>query len=129
MAFDPGSSAGVFNGGGGGAGSGSAAGGASGGLEAGSGGYGGGGGSANIAGGGGGGYGGGGGAAGNAPGGGGGSFLALGSLNTTLSAGVRTGNGLVTIEELPSTTTPEPATFAVLGAGLVGLAVRRRRRR
>ena len=130
QARDSGSSLGVFNGGGGGAGSGSAAGGAGTGF-AGAGGYGGGGGGGLLAGGGGGGYSGGGGAAGNIGDGGGGSYLALGAINTTLFSAVQSGNGLVTINEItpPPTTVPEPASLAVLGAGMIGAGFVRRRKR
>ena len=92
------------------------------------GGFGGGGGTGNIesGGGGGGGYSGGGGGGGDHtysyPGGGGGSFDA--GIDQILLADFRTGNGEVVITEL----VPEPATIALLGAGLAGLAAVRGRR-
>ena len=94
------------------------------------GGFGGGGGTGNIesGGGGGGGYSGGGGGGGehtySDPGGGGGSFDA--GIDQILLADLRTGNGEVVISEIA---TPEPASIALLGAGLAGLAAVRGRRR
>jgi len=100
-----------------------------------SGGFGGGGGasgdfSAGGGGGGGGGYSGGGGATGGAqggnnPGGGGGSFDA--GVDQILMADFRMGNGEVVITELAAAM-PEPASIALLGAGLAGLAAISRRR-
>jgi hypothetical protein len=88
----------------------------------------GGGGGASGGGGGGGGYSGGGGGTsspgGNGPGGGGGSFDA--GADQILVADFRTGNGEVVISE---GAIPEPASIALLGAGLVSLAALRRRRR
>lgn len=64
-------------------------------------------------------------------GGGGGSFLSPYALNpfSTTSVATSGGNGLVTIDQMsPSPTTiPEPASLAVLSAGLLGLALRLRR--
>ena len=57
------------------------------------------------------------------PGGGGGSFDA--GIEQILLADFRTGNGEVVITEV----VPEPATIALLGAGLAGLAAVRGRRR
>jgi hypothetical protein len=93
------------------------------------GGFGGGGGSGPGAGGGGGYSGGGGGflsAGGAGPGGGGGSFDA--GTNQILVADFRTGNGEVVITELVAAV-PEPASIALLGAGLSFAAIWQRRRR
>lgn len=93
------------------------------------GGFGGGGGAGASAGGGGGYSGGGGGArsaGGQGPGGGGGSFDA--GTNQILVADFRTGNGEVVITELAAVV-PEPASLAVLGAGLLGFAAIWRGRR
>lgn len=60
-------------------------------------------------------------------GGGGGSFD--GGINQLLLAGVRPGNGYVTITPASPTPIPEPASFALFGAGLAGLLALRRRLR
>lgn len=90
----------------------------------------GGGGGGGIGGGGGGGYSGGGGggdsAGGRGPGGGGGSFDA--GLDQILMADFRSGNGEVVITELAAVV-PEPASLALLGAGLLSLSVLWRLRR
>jgi hypothetical protein len=62
---------------------------------------------------------------GGVPGGGGGSFDA--GTDLILLADFHTGNGEVVITELPAAI-PEPVSIALLGAGLVGLAVVWRRR-
>jgi hypothetical protein len=91
----------------------------------------GGGGGADFGGGGGGGYSGGGGAfftpGSDGAGGGGGSFDA--GTDQILAADFQTGNGEVVITELVPEPVSEPGTLALLGAGLVGFAVVRRRRR
>ena len=93
------------------------------------GGFGGGGGGGGRGAGGGGGYSGGGGGpgfeGGGVPGGGGGSFDA--GTDLILLADFHTGNGDVVITEVPAAI-PEPASIALLGASLVGLAVVWRRR-
>lgn len=88
------------------------------------GGFGGGGGS-QVGAGGGGGYSGGGGGTG---GGGGGSFLAAAVTDDVLVAGVRSGNGLVTIGLQSAVQTPEPGTLTLLAGALGMLALRRRAR-
>jgi hypothetical protein len=94
----------------------------------GNGGFGGGGGAGVYGGGGGGGYsgGGGGGASGGGGGGGGGSFLAGEFTDPVLTAGIRFGNGDVSISSVP-----EPSTWAMMLAGFTGLgaiALRRKRK-
>ena len=65
-------------------------------------------------------------AGGRGPGGGGGSFDA--GTNQILAADFQTGNGEVVITELAAAV-PEPASIALLGAGLVSFAAMVRRRR
>ncbi|MGH7101663.1 MAG: PEP-CTERM sorting domain-containing protein [Acetobacteraceae bacterium] len=60
--------------------------------------------------------------------GGGGSFLASSFTNPLLSAGVRSGDGYVTIDPV-TTPVPEPGSFALLDTGLLGLGLIGRRRR
>ncbi len=74
--------------------------------------------------GGGGGYSGGGG--GDRGAGGGGSFLSNLATNPIILAGIRSGDGLVTIEALSSTpTVPEPTSLSLLAIGAAALGVRR----
>ncbi|MGZ3272589.1 MAG: PEPxxWA-CTERM sorting domain-containing protein [Caulobacteraceae bacterium] len=94
-----------------------------------SGGFGGGGGGSYNDGGGGGGYsGGGGGSFGTQGGGGGGSYIADEFSHTLAQSGVRSGNGLVTIDLIPLSV-PEPATWAMMLVGFFGLGSLLRRRR
>jgi PEP-CTERM motif len=82
-----------------------------------------------FGGGGGGGYSGGGGGGGynGGGGGGGGSFLAEGFTEPVLTAGVRSGDGYVSVSLVPAPV-PEPSTWAMMLAGLTGLGVMALRR-
>ncbi len=97
------------------------------GFISGNGGFGGGGGGGDVGGAGGGGYSGGGGGGFDSTnshgggGGGGGSYLDASAFNTLLLADIQSGDGLVTITEVPAST-PEPGSYALLGLGLLGLA-------
>jgi hypothetical protein len=65
-------------------------------------------------------------------GGGGGSFVAASARNGVLLAGVNSGDGFVTINNLsaspPAIPAPEPGSLAVLATGLLGIAAAKRRK-
>lgn len=56
-------------------------------------------------------------------GGGGGSYLDTSVSNQVLEAGIESGNGLVTITVIP-TTTPEPASYALFACGFMAILLR-----